>query len=233
MDVLHEILFPAVNAVFLGEAGCGKSEIAMELALRLAALGDKPVHFFDLDMTKPLFRSRDAGHLLESAGVQVHFEQQFMDAPTLAGGIRTLLKDNNSYTVLDLGGDDIGARSVGGLAPLLNRGETAVYYVINPYRPWSMDAAHIRGGLARILGVSHVQPEKLRFVGNPNLGAHTEAADVRAGAALLQKTVGALAPVRFFCAKEELCGALPPDIPALPLRPRLTYEWEEAAALTV
>ena len=39
MDVLHEILFPAVNAVFLGEAGCGKSEIAMELALRLAALG--------------------------------------------------------------------------------------------------------------------------------------------------------------------------------------------------
>ena len=39
------------NVVFLGEAGSGKSEIALNFAQALAELGGKPVHFFDLDMT--------------------------------------------------------------------------------------------------------------------------------------------------------------------------------------
>ena len=38
------------NVVFLGEAGSGKSEIALNFAQALAELGGKPVHFFDLDM---------------------------------------------------------------------------------------------------------------------------------------------------------------------------------------
>lgn len=53
-------------AVFLGEAGCGKSELAVHLALSLAGKG-REVHFFDLDQTKPLMRSRDAQELLEGA----------------------------------------------------------------------------------------------------------------------------------------------------------------------
>ena len=56
------------NIVFLGEAGCGKSELAVHLALELAGQG-REVHFFDLDQTKPLMRSRDVESLLESAGV--------------------------------------------------------------------------------------------------------------------------------------------------------------------
>ena len=59
------------NVVFLGEAGSGKSEIALNFAQALAELGGKPVHFFDLDMTKPLFRSRDRREALEALGVEV------------------------------------------------------------------------------------------------------------------------------------------------------------------
>ena len=40
------------NFVFFGEAGCGKSEIAVNLALALAAAGERPVRFFDLDMSR-------------------------------------------------------------------------------------------------------------------------------------------------------------------------------------
>ena len=57
------------NFVFLGEAGSGKSEIAINFAKALARTETRPVHFFDLDMTKPLFRSRDAGRELEQAGI--------------------------------------------------------------------------------------------------------------------------------------------------------------------
>ena len=67
------------NVVFLGEAGSGKSELALNFAQALAELGGKPVHFFDLDMTKPLFRSRDRREALETLGVEVHYEAQFMD----------------------------------------------------------------------------------------------------------------------------------------------------------
>ena len=102
------------NFVFLGEAGCGKSELALDLALLLARTERRQVHFFDLDMTKPLFRSRDRAELLERAGVQVHFEEQFMDAPTLTGGVGRLLRDPSAAAVLDVGGDYIGARSIGG-----------------------------------------------------------------------------------------------------------------------
>ena len=75
------------NFVFLGEAGCGKSEVAVNLALALAETAQKDVHFFDLDMTKPLFRSRDQAGMLESRNVKVHFEEQFYDAPTASGGV--------------------------------------------------------------------------------------------------------------------------------------------------
>ena len=74
------------NFVLLGEAGSGKSEIALNLAAHLAQCQPLPVHFFDLDMTKPLFRSRDLAEEMEALGVHFHFEKQFMDAPTQVGG---------------------------------------------------------------------------------------------------------------------------------------------------
>ena len=92
------------NFVFLGEAGSGKSEIAISFAKALARTETRPVHFFDLDMTKPLFRSRDAGAELEQAGITVHYQEQFMDAPTLVGGVAPMLRDEDSLVVLDVGG---------------------------------------------------------------------------------------------------------------------------------
>ena len=137
------------NYVFFGEAGCGKSEIAVNLALALAAEGRRPVHFFDLDMTKPLFRSRDVAQSMRDGGVTVHFEQQFMDAPTQVGGPSVALRSAACYTILDVGGDYIGAGAVGMYAPLLRQSDTAAFYVVNPYRPWSMELRHIAGVLGR------------------------------------------------------------------------------------
>ena len=104
--------------VFLGEAGCGKSELAVQWALT-AAERRRDVHFFDLDQTKPLLRSRDAAALLEGAGVTVHFEQQCADAPTQVGGLVPLLLDKSKSVILDVGGNDTGARLIGGYAHLL------------------------------------------------------------------------------------------------------------------
>ena len=220
--------YPAAHSfVFLGEAGCGKSELAINLALALVKERQRDVHFFDLDMTKPLFRSRDQAGFLEEAGVFVHYEEQFMDAPTAAGGVSRLLRQEDVYTVLDVGGDYIGASAIGGYAPLLNQPGCAVFYVINPYRPWSMDIEHIDRVLGQTLGVSHVRLNRLHLVGNPNLGMDTAARDVRAGARRLEEMVGPYMPIDFYTAKEELAPELEGRLPrpVLPLRLYLGYEW--------
>ena len=218
------------NFVFIGEAGCGKSEIASNLAYQLAAEGKKPVHFFDLDMTKPLFRSRDLAKPMEDAGIIVHFEEQFMDAPTLVGGVRPLMIDQNCYVILDIGGDYIGARSIGGFAPLINRDNTAAYYVVNSYRPWSATIDHIDGVLSQVLGVSHIQLTKLRFIGNPNLGIRTVKEDVLKGIEETRAILEDAVPVDFFCVRKELAEGLPEDIKIYPIDLYLTYFWEDDLA---
>lgn len=135
-------------AVFLGEAGCGKSELAVHLALSLAGKG-REVHFFDLDQTKPLMRSRDAQELLEGAGVTVHFERQTADAPTQVGGLVPLLLAPDKNVILDVGGGDAGARLIGGYSHLLKNAD--VWFIVNPYRPWSGSTEHIDGTLSAIL----------------------------------------------------------------------------------
>ena len=215
------------NYLFLGEAGCGKSEIAVNLALALAAEGRKPVHFFDLDMTKPLFRSRDAAKMLTDAGVIVHFEEQFMDAPTLVGGPAVLLRDPTCYTILDVGGDYIGAWAVGVYAPLLRESDTAAFYVVNSFRPWSMELKHIDGVLSQVLGAAHLPLEALTFAGNPNLGAATTAADVREGLARLKETLGPYVPIPFACVREGLWPMEDDSVPLVPIRLYFTYPWEQ------
>lgn len=226
---VHDLLASGstANFVFLGEAGCGKSELSLNFACALAELGERPVHFFDLDMTKPLFRSRDRSAALEASGVEVHYEEQFMDAPTQTGGVRQRLNDPDCFAVLDVGGDYIGARSIGGYAPLLNQDETVVYYVINPFRPWSATLEHIDKVLGETLGVSHVELARLRLVGNPNLGPETTPADVADGAARLMEMVAPYKPVDFLCVQRSLCHKLPEGLPCpvLPIRLYLTYPW--------
>ena len=224
-------MFPGVNNfVFLGGAGSGKSELSINFALRLAGEQEKPVHFFDLDMTKPLFRSRDQARVFEKSGVVCHFEEQFMDAPTQAGGVSPLLRDPNACTVLDVGGDYIGARAVGWYAALLNRPDTAVLYVLNAYRPWMETIEQIDETLGKILGVSHVRLDQLHLVSNPNTGPDTTAQEFLEGHRRVKELVEPYRPIRFACASEELCAELSGqvDLPVFPLHLYFSEPWLNA-----
>ena len=214
------------NYVFLGEAGCGKSELAVNLACRLAGEGAS-VHLFDLDMTKPLFRSRDLGETLAQAGVTLHYEEQFMDAPTVSGGVMRLLRDESVHTVLDVGGDYIGARSIGGYSPLLNRPETAVYYLVNPYRPWSGTLERVDQVLTDILSVSHLRFENLLLAANPNLGEGTTAEVILEGVRRLETLLEGRWPIRFVGAEESLLPAAEPRLPypVFPVKRYILYPW--------
>ena len=216
------------NFIFIGEAGSGKSELALNFAAQLQELSQKPVHFFDMDMTKPLFRSRDMEDRLTPTGIHVHYQEQFYDAPTIVGGVRPLLKDQEVFTVLDVGGDYIGARAIGGFQQEINRDDTAVYYVLNAFRPWSYDIDHIDVTMGKILGVSHIQLSKLRMVNNSNNGPQTTAEEFLAGTRRLTETIAPYATILFSSVKAELYNQVAPGLPmpVLPLTLYVTYPWD-------
>ena len=125
------------NFVFIGEAGSGKTETALNMAVAMAKATTKRVHFFDMDQTKPLFRAREQRGALEREGVVFHFQEQYLDAPVVASGVRELLCDPESVVLLDIGGGSHGSHMIGQFSDLLNRDGTKVLYLVNPYRPWS------------------------------------------------------------------------------------------------
>ena len=214
----RDFLPAARKLVFLGEAGCGKSEIAMQLALTLAAQGSA-VHFFDLDQTKPLMRARDAAALLE-AGVTVHFAEQYADVPTQVGGLLPLLMDESAVVLLDVGGGDTGAKLIGGYAHLLQ--DAAVYFVVNPYRPWSGTAAHIGGTLSAVLHASRLRTP--RFLLNPNLGRDTTAEEYLDGLVQGLALLTPYVPVEAAAVPDALYAQVRPHtgLPLLRITPRIT-----------
>ncbi|WP_338547641.1 hypothetical protein V1225_04265 [Emergencia sp. JLR.KK010] len=226
-SVLAEMIKTKKNFVFVGEAGSGKSEIAINFAFQLAELSDKKVHFFDMDQTKPLFRSRDIRHQIEDAGIVFHYEEQFFDAPTLPGGVRNYMADEDSIVIMDVGGDHVGARLIGAFSPFLNRENTQNFFVINAYRPWSKDLISIDGTMARVLGMARIDLANVSILSNPNVGITTTAEEALAGNEKVKALIGEYLNVDYMCALAHLCPEISgkTDTPLLPVNLYLTYEW--------
>jgi len=225
--ILRELLKTKKNFVFVGEAGCGKSEIAINFALGLSEISEKKVHFFDMDQTKPLFRSRDVREQLKAKGIEFHYQEQFFDAPTTPGGVRELLADEESVVVLDVGGDHIGARLIGAFGPFLNRPNTQNFFVINAYRPWSKNLITIDGTMARVLGMAHIKLENVSIMSNPNLGVTTTAEEVLTGHEKVSDMISEYLSIDYLCAMENLCPEIQgkTETPLIPVKLYLTYEW--------
>ena len=190
-------------AVFLGEAGCGKSELSVHWALQAAAEG-KTVSFFDLDQTKPLIR----------------FEPQTADAPTQVGGLVPALLDEKRTVILDVGGNDTGARLIGGCAHLLKSADA--WFVVNPYRPWSGTVEHIDGTLSAVLRAARLGMP--RFLLNPSLGAQTTAEEFLTGLETGLRLLSPYVKVEAAAVTESLLPQVEShtELPLIPITPRMS-----------
>jgi hypothetical protein len=178
-ELIAGLLASKRKFLFLGEAGSGKSELAINFALAFAGATERPIHFFDMDQTKPLFRSREAKDTLIGHGVRFHSASQLMDAPTVPYAVVETIADEANLSILDVGGNAIGARCMGQFAHLLNAADAVAYFVVNYYRPFSQNRRHIEETLAAVGGAARV--ERFEVISNPNLGAQTRTEDVLLG----------------------------------------------------
>lgn len=212
------------NFVFIGEAGSGKSEIALNIAAILASDTGRDVDLFDMDQTKPLYRSRDLKEAFESKGVDIHFQEQFQDAPTAVGGVRTSLAGER-YTLLDIGGGHQAAKFAGSYCDLLSKEDSVPVYVVNPYRPWTKDVSGINGTMSHIL--NSIRLDHIYILANPNLGNETSEDDFIDGLKKTDELFKDHCSVTSACVRKEIYDAVKPrtDKTLIPIDLFLTYEW--------
>lgn len=186
-----EIVDGARNIVFVGESGCGKTELAINCALALKQkVGEKRVTLLDMDQSKPSFRSRDVRAAVERGGVELVFGEQVMESPIVPPGIKKRLMDPQGINILDVGGNEIGAVNMGQFEDYFDGEDTIVFFVISPYRLLSLDSDHIKKMMKAVEEFSRLKD--FRLIGNPNMGEYTDADVVTEGWDMIRERLGEL-----------------------------------------
>jgi hypothetical protein len=220
------------TTLFLGNFGSGKSEVAVNFAFHVAdsnpGLG---VSLADLDLVNPYFRSREARELLAEAGINLVLpDARYLDAdlPILVPGVRALLMAGNGYAVLDVGGDDVGARVLGALTDALVPGSYRALQVVNANRPFTRTPQGVLKIASEIEYTSFIK--FTGYVCNTHLMEQTTMDDILAGVKLVREVqeVSGL-PLEFVTAPEAMVPELRQHLSEeiLPLKRFLTPPWKQ------
>lgn len=220
----EELMNEKKNFVFIGEAGSGKSEIALNIAHKLANMSDRKVDLFDLDQTKPLYRSRDMQSDFEGKGVSIHYQDQYLDAPVMVGGVRVSLVSDN-YTLLDIGGGHQAAKFAGAYSDLLSKDDSVPVYIVNPYRPWTKSVDAIDATMKHILGSMRL--DHIYLLGNPNLGYSTNVNEFMEGLEKIDELFDGYTDVNSLCVSMGIYDDVSKltDKNLIPIDLFLTYSW--------
>ena len=160
--------------LFAGHYGSGKTNIAVNYALHLAAEGKK-VCIADLDIVNPYFRTKDSEAVLAAAGIDLispQYANTNVDLPALPAASYRLVQDFSAYGIMDIGGDDRGAYALGRFVPaILAENNYRMVFVANACRPLTRtpeDAMEVMHEIEAACGLKFTD-----LINNTNLGSET------------------------------------------------------------
>ena len=156
-----------------GHYGCGKTNLALNLAVEAASKGRRSV-IVDMDIVNPYFRSSEYGPFLERHGVQLIapvFANTTLDTPVLPPEIYSIFSMEDEDVFIDAGGDDVGATALGRISRELEAAGYEMLYVVNRYRILSTKPEETLPLLREIEGASHLKATAV--VNNSHLGVDT------------------------------------------------------------
>lgn len=193
-----------------GHYGSGKTNIAVNLAMRLRAQYEK-VAIADIDIVNPYFRTRDSQAELEAAGIRVissEFASSNVDLPALPQEVYAITDDKSLRAVVDVGGDDRGALALGRWRDaMLQENDYEMLLVINRFRPLTRDvesAIEVMREIERAAGMRFTA-----VANNSNLGEETTPEDVLSSMDYAREICArAQLPLRFTSVNETLFPAL-------------------------
>ena len=179
--------------IITGHYGSGKTEIAINMALKLKEKHDKVI-ICDMDIVNPYFRTNDAKSFLEERGIKVispDYASTNIDIPVLPGDILSVFSDKDAYAVLDLGGDDDGAVALGQYHRYLKDEDYDMFFVLNALRP---DTSNIEDVKSLAANIEYMSRAKITgIINNTNLSYLSESGHLKGSmgfAEEVSKTLG-------------------------------------------
>ncbi len=193
-----------------GHYGSGKTNIAVNLALRLKQERAR-VAIADIDIVNPYFRTRDSQAELEAAGIRLissEFASSNVDLPALPQDVYAITDDPTLSAVIDVGGDDRGALALGRWREaILAEDNYEMLLVVNRYRPLTRDAQSTLEVMREIETAAGMRFTAV--VNNSNLGEETAAEDVLASMPYaLEICARTGLPLKFTAVHDTLCPVL-------------------------
>jgi len=197
--------------LFAGHYGSGKTNIAVNYAMLLAAEG-KQVCIADLDIVNPYFRTKDSERELTERGIHLispRFANSNVDLPALPAESYRLVQDKSCYGVMDIGGDDRGAYALGRFAGEIKaEGNYRMAFVVNRYRPLTStveDTVEIMREIEAAAGLKFTC-----IVNNSNIGKETTREDVLASLDFIEELCGVTGlPLWMHTAQTSVAEQLP------------------------
>ncbi len=172
--------------IITGHYGSGKTNLALNLALWLRERGEA-VTLADLDVVNPYFRTADFKPLAAERDISLvasDYANSNLDVPAVNAALDAKI-NGGGYLIIDVGGDDDGARALGRYAGRIVPGGYTMIYVVNKYRPLTREPADAAALLSDIETVSRV---KATHIANcSSLGCETTAGDILASAAYAEE----------------------------------------------
>ena len=220
---MRDIYAPQSKLILVtGNYGSGKSEISINYAL---ALSDRHsgVTIVDLDVINPYFRCREAAELLRRREIKVVIpegERRYADLPIIVPQVKGAIMNHQSYTILDVGGEDVGARVLASLTEAFQSIDSYEFLVVvNANRPFTSDSAGAAKVISMIGEASGLKPTAL--ISNAHLLEHTDVQTILDGYKLTKQVSEETGlPIYFVAVQENFVKEIESQIasPLLPLK---------------
>lgn len=221
--------------IIVGNYGSGKTEISINLAANRKQAG-VDVRVADLDLVNPYFRTREAKDALGSLGIDVVLpEDKYLqaDLPILSPLVAGMIRRPSELTLLDVGGNDVGATVLASLEDLFQDQPTRMIQVVNPLRP---DTNTVAGCLKVRKAIEAAARQTISgIIGNANLIDETGCDEIYSGYEfVLTLAQQSGLPLEFITIPRELMAEIDPDrfsCPILPIDRQLVPPWKSAQSL--
>ena len=213
-----------------GERGTGKSELALNLALRFKEKYKIRIDLLDLDSQKAAFRSRDFQTGLKQIGINFLVTAvSSLDIPVISPEISGVLRENKTenspLAVIDLAGEPEGARILGAYQDFLGKAYE-FWLVFNASRPFAQDFKQLLRWSKEIEAA--VRLPFTGLVNNSHLMGKTNKIDLIESAEKARQLAQALKiPLVFHAVSEEMLEkGVELSEPVFPLKLLVKPPWE-------
>lgn len=173
--------------IVIGHYGSGKTEFAVNYAVKMKETFEN-VSIADLDIVNPYFRSREKREFFENLGIKLFdssIKNTAVDLPALPAELTGVILNQNTKSIIDVGGDPVGARVLSRYAEQIKNVEYDMFYVINGNRPSTNTVEGVVKYLKMIEATSRLKITGL--INNTHLLKDTTVEDVEFGHELTKK----------------------------------------------